>query len=114
MDDVSGTRTFLIIVDPGPRHPAETGTYNHIHTSIKARFEKWWHHIPNVYIINADITTAEVYNWLNRVWPVPDQAHNLSASTASHTSSILVFDITNAENDGRLSDWTWLKNNLKQ
>ncbi len=100
---------IMVIVDPGPLHPAEAATFNHLHQLVKGRFDRWWHHIDNVYIVESELDANGVFVWLNRVWPVPTYPHTLTAKTASATSSVLVVDITDQTPAGRLASWAWFE-----
>lgn len=109
MVDVPAMKLVMVIVDPGPNHPTETETYNYLHDCFKSRFESWWHHLPNVFMVRSALTSDEVLDWLNRVWPVPTTSHTRGPRTACVTSSVLVVDVTDRPFAGRYLDWTWLR-----
>lgn len=102
-------RVILIIVYPGRILPAtETATYNRLHAAVIGKFEEWWHHIPNTFMVKTELTPDEVYQWLNRVWPQLRESGQITAFVASFSSSALVLDVTAAAHSGRLPSWSWV------
>ena len=110
MDDY-GRYSVLIIIDPGSRHPFKTETYGRLAAMIQGRFDSWWRHCHNVFMVKSELNADEVCRWVNRVWPVPPEGGPLTHHTASGSSALLVIDITHASMPrGRLPSaaWDWL------
>jgi len=109
-EQTSPVYVIMIIVNPGDRHPAELASYSFLHDMVKARFDAWWHHFPNVFLVCSELNVDEIYEWLNRVWPV--SSGTLGPRSASASSDVLVLDVSVSKSTGRLPSWEWLNKYL--